>query len=372
MECAFPKVETEFNEIIELTLKIEYSLFIQILNKKTINIKVEPFSKILKIKMDICKKVGIPLDKQKLFFDNKELNDSQTLENYDIKNLSTLKLNIVQNELEKNELFIKDLIGKSYVIPFNFSDTIKDLKEKIKEKVKIPINSQKLFFFGKELDNDSFCYEYDIKNKSTLNLIIIYKDFIIIDIYNEKKNFIKEITFEKKKNSTVLDIKNFIKEKENIQVYNQKLIFNDEILEDNKYISEYNIQNGNKIKLIQICFIIIFKTITGGNLIIEANPSDKISEIMEEIFYRTNFPPSKQTLIFAGKRLEDYETLYRYNIQKESIINLLLSKSFEYIKCLQFKIKYNNEEFFIKLEDIYSDSNIILNIQNEIKKKKKF
>ena len=80
---------------------------------------------------------------------------------------------------------------------------------------------------------------------------------------------------------------------------------------------------------------------------------------MEEIFYRTNFPPSKQRLTFGGKLLEHGETLYRSYIQNESTIHLLLPLSFQYIKCLQFKIKYNNEEFFIKLEDIDIDSNII-------------
>ena len=102
---------------------------------------------------------------------------------------------------------------------------------------------------------------------------------------------------------------------------------------------------------------------------IEANLSNMILEIMEKIFYQTNFPPSKQRLIFAGKQLKEDETLYRYNIQKESTIHLSLRESFQYIKCLQFKIKYNNEEFFIKLKDINIDSNIILDIKNEIKKK---
>lgn len=66
------------------------------------------------------------------------------------------------------------------------------------------------------------------------------------------------------------------------------------------------------------------KTLTGDHITLEVEPTDRIEDVKAKVQDKTGIPAEHQILVFAGKTLEDGNTLQDYSIQKDSTIHLTL------------------------------------------------
>ena len=69
---------------------------------------------------------------------------------------------------------------------------------------------------------------------------------------------------------------------------------------------------------------IFVKTLAGKHIILEVEPTDRIEDVKAKIYDKEGVLPCYQQLVFAGKILEEGNTLQDYGVQKDSTLHLAL------------------------------------------------
>ncbi|ODQ53321.1 ubiquitin [Saitoella complicata NRRL Y-17804] len=71
--------------------------------------------------------------------------------------------------------------------------------------------------------------------------------------------------------------------------------------------------------------LIKVKTLTGKEIELDIEPSDKVSRIKERVEEKEGIPPAQQRLIFGGKQMSDENTAEFYKLEGGSTLHLVLA-----------------------------------------------
>ena len=70
------------------------------------------------------------------------------------------------------QLFVKSINGKTRTVVVNQTDTIRQIKEQIRDKEGINPDEQRLIYAGKNLADDKTVADYNLSADATLHLVL--------------------------------------------------------------------------------------------------------------------------------------------------------------------------------------------------------
>lgn len=132
-----------------------------------------------------------------------------------------------------------------------FCETVQQVKEKIQRRLGIPSENQRVLYKSVVLDNSRLILDCGIRNGSTISAEEEFQSPASFELTVIKPNGCT-MRLVVKDTNTVNQMKEMINAIEGIPAYQQKLIFEGYILEDEKTLDQYGLDTNSKVTLTKV------------------------------------------------------------------------------------------------------------------------
>ena len=363
-----------------ITEEYQWEIYVRTLTGKIITVRCNETDLVADVKSTIKRKEGIPLSNQQLVkretqedgekgteIINIELNDSVPLSEYHIQNYQELILTrvkppahqtvlptlpgiqpIVIATPELASIRVQSSSGENYTVKIDINAPVSELKSVLRKQLGSELGEQRLIFAGRELYNDQVLYECNVRDGSTVHLVMLhFRDRVVYVKMLNGKSF----PLECKANNTIGTIKAMIHDEEYIPADQQRLVFAGQGLDDDrKTLTDYNIKHGDVIHLafkrggsLPLSRIgtgkIFVKAPYHAPMRVDVQSTDTIANVKikvqralvdhaadNELAEFPEFMAHEQELMIAGRRLTNDQVLGELEIKDGDTLHLLFTQ----------------------------------------------
>ncbi|XP_035021875.1 polyubiquitin-like [Hippoglossus stenolepis] len=155
-------------------------LIITMLNGKTVDtLRVDPQDTVGSLKQVLQQKMGVPVERQRLVFDNGQLidlsDDLRTVGSYGLHAGSRLSLLVIEPSPPSRpatfQVFLRNEKNEETPYDITSDETVSDFKHRVQCREGVAVTQQRLVFQGREMTAGKLS-DYNVQAQSTIELLM--------------------------------------------------------------------------------------------------------------------------------------------------------------------------------------------------------
>ena len=286
---------------------------------EVVSVMVGEKDKVLVVKAVLQAELGIPLEQQQLSFRGQQLENQVSLRVYGIQDGSELGLLVVV------PITVKTLTGQVFPLEVATSESVCELKRKIRKVTKIPQERQRLIHAGKMINDNSSLDSYGVKSGAEI-YVIRRLHFYNLKIRKQKSH--KYIRLKVDSSTSVKRLKKMIEKGDGTPSHLQQLTLSGVCLEDKRRMGYYHTLIPSKCRLVlrrEPQYQVFLRTLSGKTVALGVRGGDTVRHMKSVIYEKEGIPPDQQKLLSGGRLLRDEKTLRLCGLHSGSTVDFSLS-----------------------------------------------
>ena len=301
-------------------------IFVRTLSGKTITLAVDGSDTVEATKLKIEAKNGLPVYRQSLVYNGREMRNEKLLRDYDVVQASTLHMYLCLSSTEEIRLRVRQASGEVVSVMVGEQDKVQVVKAVLEAELGIPLEQQQLSFRGQQLENQVSLRVYGIQDGSELGLLVVVP--ITVKTLTGQVFPLEVATSE-----SVCELKRKIQRVTKIPQERQRLIHGGKLINDNSSLDSYGVKSEAEIYIIRRLHFYnlkIHKQKSHKYIRLKVDSSTSVKRLKKMIGKVDGTPSRLQQLILSGVCLEDERRMGYYHTLIPSKCRLVLRREPQY------------------------------------------